>query len=97
MKLPSEIAVTIPNITKPMKIKGFSIVLIDSEKNKTVTAQIQLPPFLKPMMLWEGEAYDAAGDYTQAAAEARILELLGNDIPKSMVDLLYVRLNHPKK
>jgi len=29
-----------------------------------------------PLILWSGDAYDAAGDYTQAQINARILELI---------------------
>lgn len=47
-------------------------------------------PFMRTLTIWEGDAYDAAGDYTQAQAEARILEVLGPDI-KAGLERLFVR------
>jgi hypothetical protein len=31
------------------------------------------------LLLWSGDAYDAAGDYTQDQAEDRLREVLGAD------------------
>jgi hypothetical protein len=53
----------------------FNLVLTDDSRNKRVVAQ--LLPVSKPFTLWSGDAYDAAGDYTQSQAEARLLEILG--------------------
>lgn len=57
--------------------KSFSLALLDVGDQKTVYAM--LPPLTKRVTLWEGAAYDAAGDYTQAQAEARLMEVLGID------------------
>jgi hypothetical protein len=56
---------------------AFNLMLTDDGHNRRVVAQ--LLPVTKPFVLWEGAAYDAAGDYTQAQAEARLRELLGPD------------------
>ncbi len=37
-----------------------------------------LPIRPRHILLWADEAYDAAGDYTQAQVEARVLEVLGD-------------------
>jgi hypothetical protein len=55
----------------------FQLALLDVADQKIVYAM--LPPLTKRVTLWQGEAYDAAGDYTQAQAEARLLEVLGSD------------------
>lgn len=71
-------------LTNPKK------VVLQEEKSKTVstlTVQrvVDLPQkkvvrvFIKeldnPITLWEGEAYDAAGQWTDADVQARLLEL----------------------
>ena len=55
----------------------FRLILTDDSHSRRVVAQ--LLPVSKPFTLWQGDGYDAAGDYTQAAAEARVLEVLGSD------------------
>jgi hypothetical protein len=60
----------------------FNLVLTDDSRNRRVVAQ--LLPVSRPFTLWHGSAYDAAGDYTQAQAEARLLEVLGPD-PAAML------------
>lgn len=51
-------------------------------------ARISPCPF--PLVLWQGADYDAAGDYTQAQVEARVLDLLGPE-PKVVLEGLYSR------
>ena len=48
--------------------------IVDLPNEKIVRAFVR--ELNRPVILWEGAAYDAAGDWTQAQAEARILELL---------------------
>jgi hypothetical protein len=57
--------------------QSFSLALLDVSNQRVVYAM--LPPLTKRVTLWHGAAYDAAGDYTQAQAEARLMEVLGND------------------
>ena len=84
LKLP--VTLTPPTITrangevrvqKPITISELDIVIIDDNKRQSVVAQIRPCPY--PLVLWEREDYTAIGDYTQAAAESRVLELLGSD------------------
>lgn len=70
----------------PRVITSLEVVLIDNSTRRTVHAHIR-PITRRPLTLWEGDAYDAAGDYTQAQAEARILELLGPDITAGLEGL----------
>jgi hypothetical protein len=67
-------------------VSSANLILIDNSAAKAVRAN--LFPFYKPLTLWEKEAYDAIGEYTQAQAEARVNELLGND-PNAVLAGLY--------
>ncbi|MFM7796942.1 MAG: hypothetical protein ACKO7N_09280 [Candidatus Nitrosotenuis sp.] len=95
MNLASPITITPPAITKadgtvktfnPITLNELDVTIIDNAKRKSVVAQIR--PCPRPLVLWTNEAYTTAGDYTQAAVEARITELLGND-PKSVLEGLF--------
>lgn len=86
MKLMAPIVITPPNITKangevkvfsPITIDKLDVTVIDNSDHKVCMAQIR--PCPKPLVLWEKEAYDAIGDYTQAQVDARVSELLGNN------------------
>jgi len=97
MNLPAPVTIQPPTITrstgevrvqKPITLTELDITIIDNAKRKSVVAQIR--PCPRPLVLWEKAAYDAAGDYTQAQVEARVLELLGSD-PKAVLEALFVR------
>lgn len=96
MNLANPISITPPPITKAdgtvktfnsITLNELDVTIIDNAKRKSVVAQIR--PVPRPLVLWQGEAYDAAGDYTQAQVEARVTELLGGD-PKSVLEGLFV-------
>jgi hypothetical protein len=72
----------------PLTLTELDITIIDNAKQRRASAQIR--PCPRPVILWEKEAYDAAGDYTQAQVEARVLELLGSDV-KAGLEALFVR------
>lgn len=74
-------------VQRPITLKELDVTIIDNAKRKSVVAQIR--PCPRPLILWEKATYDAAGDYTQAQAEARVLELLGSDI-KAGLERLFV-------
>jgi hypothetical protein len=87
MQLASPITITPPSFTRstgevrtfePITLTALEVSVIDNATRKTCTAQIR--PCAQHIVLWEGAAYDAAGDYTQAQVEARVLELLGSDV-----------------
>jgi hypothetical protein len=61
-------------------------VFIDDSLRKLVLARLH--PALRPLMLWRGAEYDAIGDWTQAQAEARILEQLGDDVQTGLQALV---------
>ena len=61
-------------------------VLSDDPTNKRVTVTFE--GLYVPIVIWEGEAYTAAGDYTQAQVDARITEVLGADPAATISSLL---------
>lgn len=96
MNLASPITVQTPSITRkdgqvmpprPITLTELDVTIMDSNKRKIALAQIR--PFPRPLELWKDAAYDAAGDYTQAQVEARVLELLGSN-PKAVLEGLFV-------
>ena len=96
MNLPNPVTIQPPTITrsngevrvqKPITLTELDVTIIDNSKRKSVVAQVRPCPF--PLVLWTGEAYESAGDYTQAQVEARVTELLGND-PKAVLEGLFV-------
>jgi hypothetical protein len=89
MNLPSPITLTVNynHIPKEITFTELPVRIIDDSRLKKVWAF--MPPFMRLLTLWEKESYDAVGDYTQAQAEARILELLGDD-PKSVLETLII-------
>ena len=96
MQLPAPVTVQPPPFTlpsgtaislRPMTLSALKVTLVDSAWSKKCEARIAL--FRAPLTLWEGADYDEAGDYTQAAAEARILALLGPDV-KAGLEKLFV-------
>lgn len=100
MNLESPVTIQPPSFTRstgevrtfrPLTLTELDVTIIDNAKRKHCVAQIRPCPY--PLVLWEKEAYDAAGDYTQAQAEARILELLGSDI-KAGLEKLFVPPKH---
>ncbi len=74
-------------VQKPITLSKLDVTTIDNSERKSCVARIAPCPFL--LTLWEGAAYDAAGDYTQADVEARVLSLLGADI-KAGLEALFV-------
>jgi hypothetical protein len=70
-----------------MKINNqtLQLVITDIVYRKLVLCRIE--GYSRPLILWRGQAYDVAGDYTQADIENRVLELLGND-PAASLDTL---------
>lgn len=96
MNLPNPVTIQPPSITrsngevrvqKPITLTELDVTIMDNSKRKSVVAQVRPCPY--PLVLWTDEAYDAAGDYTQAMVENRVLELLGDDV-KSGLEKLFV-------
>lgn len=83
-----------------IEIDGLSLLLMDDNFAKKVSCRLMptktmnngqsrpIPLPLKPLLLWSEADYDSIGDYTQAQAESRVLELLGSDQQQSITALL---------
>jgi hypothetical protein len=96
MQLPSPVTIQPPTIIrktgeqrvqKPITVSELDVTLIDNAKRKHCEARVRPCPY--SLVLWTGAAYDEAGDYTQAEAEERILELLGANV-KAGLERLFV-------
>lgn len=103
MKLENPVTIQPPKVVLPngeekespaVTISELDVVVIDDNKRRI--CQARLWPCRLPVVLWKGEAYDAAGDYTQDQVEARVLELLGDD-PKSVLEGLLLIPGRPAK
>lgn len=70
----------------PFTLARLDITITDMAYAKVCMARVSRVPL--QVVLWHGEEYDAAGDYTQAQAEARLLEKLGPDL-KAGLEALY--------
>jgi len=93
------ITLTIGN--RNIEIDGLSLLLTDDSFGKNVSCRLLLtktmpngksrpiPLPLKPLTLWSGEEYDNIGDYTQAQAEDRVLELLGSNIEETLASMMH--------
>ena len=71
----------------PFALRSLNVTIVDNASGRLCSVFIS--PFPGRLTLWSGDAYDAAGDYTQSQVEARVLELLGTDI-KAGLESLFV-------
>lgn len=95
MKLDNTIMVERPDIIHhksgtifpqpPLILEELTFTIMDNYSQKRVLAII--PGFPTGIVLWQGIEYDSAGDYTQAQAEARLLEKLGPDLKAGLENL----------
>jgi|688.fasta_scaffold87905_1 hypothetical protein len=72
----------------PLTVPHLDVTVTDNPMRKSCMASLQFPFDRASLVLWEGEKYDAAGDYTQAQVDARVLELLGPDVAAGLKGLL---------
>jgi hypothetical protein len=72
----------------PLTVPHLDVTIMDNAMRKYCVAHLQFPFDREPLPLWSGEEYDAAGDYTQAQVDARVLELLGPDVAAGLKGLL---------
>ena len=76
MQLSTPVTLTVAG--QELTLDTLDLIIIDDAARKFVVARLH--PAFRPLPLWRGADYDTAGDWTQAQAEARILELIGSDI-----------------
>jgi hypothetical protein len=94
MDLPSPVTIQPPAYTRsngevrihsPITLTELDITIIDNAKRRSCAVRVRPCPYL--ITLWSGDAYDEAGDYTQAEVEERVLEALGSDIKAGLENL----------
>jgi hypothetical protein len=78
----SQITITLQTAT----IDTSKYVLSDDPSTKRVT--VTFAGLFVPVVIWDGDAYTAAGDYTQVQVDARITEVLGADPAAKISSLL---------
>ena len=84
MQLSTPVTLTVAD--QELTIEKLEPIIIDDSARKFIVARLH--PVLRPLPLWRGAEYDAAGDWTQAQAEARILELVGSDVQAGLQALV---------
>ena len=84
IQLPAPIAFPVRPIIIP---SDLVFQLQDDPNAQTVRAIFPFTPH--SLLLWEKETYTAIGNWTQEQAEARILELLGNNPKQVFSDLIH--------
>lgn len=72
----------------PMTIQNLSIIYIDNEEDRALSAQIKYIPSL--LTLFNKDDYSNLGDYKKTTLEKRVLELLGDD-PQKVLQSLFPR------
>jgi len=97
-QLTSPITVTPPSITKADgTVKTFDQIVFSAidysvfydDARKVASAVIK--GINRQIVLWQGAAYDAAGQWTDADTDARVKEVLGSDPASFLTDLLAPR------
>lgn len=86
MKLPFPVTITPPPYSdgtgkvtqpEPIVLDTLNITYMDTPSGKSLSARIDRFP--TNLILYSGEEYTSAGDWTQQQAELRVLEVLGSD------------------
>lgn len=85
MILPAPVNLTLLN-GEAVSIGELSLIFQDYNERRIVVAILR--PHCRSVVLWEGDEYDSIGDWTQAQAEARILEILSPDVESSLQALV---------
>jgi len=66
----TETRYTIPDI--------YTCIATDDPSAKTVTVRIKEVPYYQPFVLWSGDSYDAAGNWTNADIAAAVASYLAD-------------------
>lgn len=86
MKLPFPVTITPPPYSdgtgkvtqpEPIVLDTLNITYMDTPSSKSLSARIDRFP--TNLILYTGEEYTSAGDWTQQQVELRVLEVLGSD------------------
>lgn len=103
MQLPAPVELPARQYTTPngsvvavpaMTVSKLILHIFDDVERKFCS--VRFAGFPVPLTLWSGADYDAAGDYTQADVENRVLELLGSDPTAALEKLRPAPTFHPR-
>lgn len=72
-------------ITQAITLHTLAPQIVDMPEQKKVLAFFN--GLMKPLTLWEADAYDEIGDWTQQQANTRLQELLGEN-PQAVLQSL---------
>lgn len=73
---PKEVVVIAAKPAETVEANELSIITISDNTVDNVTAVVNIQGYDKVLVLWQGAAYIAIGNWTQEQANARILELI---------------------
>lgn len=88
------ITVIIPPITKsdgtikefaPVVLNNIDYIVSYDNTRKVATAIIK--GVNRPVVLWQGQAYDSIGQFTDQDVDARVSQILGSNPAKAISDL----------
>lgn len=85
MQFDAGITITFPD-NSTITPADFDVTFMDHPKRQMVA--VRFYPALRPIVLWRGDEYSAIGDWTQAQAEAKIRELLGENQQQALQNLV---------
>ena len=74
--------VTLEVLGETLILNALRPTFVDNTERRVVLAQLYANA--RPLVLWRDAAYDAVGDWTEAQAAARIIELLGENQQASL-------------
>lgn len=74
-------------VTGKVTLNEIAAAITYDNKQKVATARIYGIPQIKPLILWQGDSYTAAGQFTDADVDTRIAELLGANPAAVLADL----------
>ena len=72
--------------TSTQTFSELPYILLDDQQKKIV--QVRFKGIPNPLIIWQGAAYDSAGDYTQAQVDSTIMGLLGSN-PSAALSALF--------
>lgn len=96
--LDSPITIIVPHLAyytfKPIIVEKIDwSVSYDNTKREAYVAFHA--PIGRRMILWSGDEYDAAGQFTDAQVDARVAELLGDDLSAGLHKLFDPKYRNP--
>lgn len=86
LKIPTNVSFPTgnPEVSDVLTLNSLDYTVTYSNMAKTCTVTFE--PIGKKLVIWEGEAYTAAGQFTDEDVDKRILEVL--DLDKNLVQKL---------